>query len=498
MAESYIAGIDIGTTGCKMAVYSDKGEYRYLAYRDYLAARSAGEHEVHAKVIWESVKEVIREAAAKYPDVRAVGITSFGESFVLLDEKDCPIRPVMLYTDPRGCEECSELTARFGEKSIAEITGLTPHSMYSLPKVMWIQRHCPEDYARTKRIMMMEDFTAYMLTGNACIDYSLAGRSMAFDIRSLVWSRELFEAAGVEQELFSKPVPGGSVVGTVRRELAAELGMKQDTKIVVVGHDQVAAAIGAGVFEEGCGVDGAGTVECITPIFRGIPQHEKIREGKYAIVPYVVPGTYVTYAFGYTGGALISWFLSQAAKAEKELAKQMDRSVYELLEGQMQEGPSGILVLPHFAGAATPYMDTGSKGAILGLTLEHNTADLYQAMMEGVAYEMCLNMEYLTESGIAPHYLRATGGGAASDVWMQMKADILNIPITSLQNKEAGAAGGAIAAGIGAGIFADWKDAAAQMIKEKKTYEPRADRNAQYREFYGKYRKIYAAIRTLM
>ncbi len=493
-----IAGIDIGTTGCKMTIYSDQGEYCYRAYRDYPALRSAGEHEVHAEAIWEGVQAVIREGTSKYPDVHAIGITSFGESCVLLDEKDQPIRPVMLYTDPRGTKECERLVEELGADQIADITGLAPHSMYSLPKIMWIKEHCPEEYRRTKRIMMMEDYVAYCLTGNACIDYSLASRSMAFDIHELCWSKKMFEVAQIDERLFSTPVVGGSVVGTIRGELASELEIGPQTKIVVVGHDQVAAAIGSGAFAKGCGVDGAGTVECITPVYEGIPTHGAIREGKYAVVPYVMPGTYVTYAFGYTGGALIEWYISHMCKAEKELAKKTGQNVYDLLEKEMKSGPTGILVMPHFAGAATPYMDIGSKGAILGLTIEHNTSDLYRAMMEGVVYEMCINMEYLQKGNIAPTYLRATGGGASSQVWMQMKADMLNMPITSLQSKEAGAAGCAMAAGIAAGIFENWQDAASYLVKEKRVYEPRMEQHEQYMEWYAKYRQVYQAVRPLM
>ncbi len=493
-----LGGIDIGTTGCKITVYENDGTYLYRAYRDYPVSRNTGEHEVEAGDIWHGVKAVIADAALQYPKIDAIGITSFGESCVLLDGQDEPVRPVMLYTDPRGSRECEELAEKMGSAKIEKIAGVKPHSMYSLPKVMWIKKNHPDEYARTKRILMMEDYVIYMLTGQAVIDYSLAARSMAFDIAGLTWSDEIFAASGIDKDLFSTPVISGTSAGKIKKELARELGLEKDVVVVPVGHDQVAAAIGSGVFETNCAVDGAGTVECITPVYEGIPEGNAMTEGGYAVVPYVLPGKYVTYAFSYTGGALISWYISQMAKEEKRQAEELGKSVYELLEQGMKEEPTGILVLPHFAGAATPYMDMGAKGAVIGLTVEHTTSDLYRAMMEGVVYEMMLNMEYLKKAGICPAKLRATGGGASSEVWMQMKADVLDIPVTSLGSAEAGAAGCAMMAGIAAGIFEDLEEAARKLITEKKTYYPRREWHERYQTHYERYRQVYQAVRPLL
>lgn len=493
-----IGGLDIGTTGCKMTIYDHEGWYQYRAYRQYPASRNTSAHEVDAGAIWEAVKEVIREAASRFPDIAAIGVTSFGESFVLADVKGQPIRPVMLYTDPRGAEECRELVSALGQETIQSITGLTPFNSYSISKLMWAKKHCPEEYARAKHVFLMMDYIVYRLTGNAVIDYSLASRTMAFDIRRLDWSSEIFSAAGIDPKLFSKPVVSGTNAGCIQDDIAKELGLRRDTICVPVGHDQVAAAIGSGVFERGCAVDGAGTVECVTPAFDGIPESELFHEGHYAVVPYVIPGKYVTYAYTFTGGELIQWYIETLAKHEKALAAEEGKSVYEILEGTRREEPTGILVLPHFAGAGTPYMDENAKGAIIGLTISHTASDLYRAMMEGVAYEMCLNMERLTAAGVEIQRLHATGGGAASKVWTQIKADVLNIPIVTLGSNEAGAAGCAIMAGVAAGIFPDLLSASQRVIREKGTCFPRPDMHKAYREQYEKYRALYPAVRPLM
>ncbi|MDO4323872.1 MAG: FGGY-family carbohydrate kinase [Lachnospiraceae bacterium] len=493
-----LGGIDIGTTGCKITVYTNEGEYCYRAYHDYPASRTTGEHEVEAADIWNAIRHIIADAAKRYPDIDAIGITSFGESFVMLDEDDKVLCPVMLYTDPRGTQECAELTERLGRETIERIVGTEPHSMYSLPKIMWMKKHRPGEFARTRRILLMQDYIVYMLTGHAVIDYSLAARSMAFDISEYTWSDTILEAAGIDRGLFSEPVLSGTAAGTIKPELARELGLTADTMVVPAAHDQVSAAVGAGVFETDSAVDGAGTVECITPVFSGIPDSHAMAEGKYAVIPFALPGKYVTYAFTYTGGALISWFISQMAKAELALAKKQGRSVYEVLEQGMKDEPTGILVLPHFAGAGTPYMDVGAKGAVLGLTVEHTTSDLYRAMMEGVVYEMRLNLEYLARAGICPKRLRASGGGASSGVWMQMKADILNLPVTSLGSAEAGAAAGAMMAGVAAGVFESLDEAAEKMITEKETYDPRPEAHRAYEPHYERYKKLYEAVRPLV
>ena len=493
-----LAGIDIGTTGCKITVYDKEGNYLFRSYQQYKVSRYMGEHEIQVEAIWEAAKKIIKDATRIHKDIMAIGITSFGETCVLLDKSDVPIRPAILYTDSRGTEECEELVTKIGKQNIERITGLTPQRMYSIAKVMWIKKHAYEDYKRTSRILMMEDYIIYMLTGKAIIDYSLATRSMAFDITKLQWSNEIFDVAKIDSSLFSKPVMCGTDAGNIRKDLLKELGLSEETIVTPAGHDQVAAAIGSGVFDKNSAVDGAGTVECIVPIYDEIPDGSSMYEGNYAIIPYVIPGKYVTYAFTFTGGALVDWFVQNFAKNEAKTQGPNQKTVYEVLEEGMKEEPTGILVLPHFAGAATPYMDQYSKGAIVGLTVEHTTSDLYKAMMEGVCYEMLLNLQLLKKANIAPRKLFATGGGASSKVWMQMKADILNLPITALENSDAGATGCAMMAGIASGIYTDLKDAASTFIKDKETYYPRIDMHKMYLQHYERYEKLYEAVRPLV
>lgn len=503
-----IAGLDIGTTGCKITVFDQDGNYLDKSYQDYPVSRGNGEHEVDAQAILNGVVSVMKEIGKRHPEIAGLGVTSFGETFVMTDEEGNPLHKAMLYTDPRGSKECRELEEQMGGRKIASITGVKPHEMYSLSKMMWIRKNRPEVYEKAAHAFLMEDYVVFALTGVAQIDYSLAARTMAFDITSLKWSSEMLEHAGIDEKLLSKPVPSGTAAGTILREVAEQTGWSGKTLIVSVSHDQVAAAVGSGVFSGDAAVDGAGTVECITPVYDELPDLDVMYQGNYAVVPYVIPGKYVCYAFSYTGGALIQWCVDTLAKKEKELAKEQGVSVNEFLESLFEDvhgnqgkdftEPTGMLVLPHFAGAATPYMDTGSKGVIVGLTAGTKVSEIYRACMEGVVYEMLLNMEHLQDSGIRFHELHATGGGARSQVWMQMKADMLGMPITALKTVEAGTVGSAMLTGIAAGCFRDLTDAAGYMVEKTVTYVPRQDMHEKYRAVYQRYRRLYEAVRPLI
>ena len=302
-----IAGLDIGSTGCKCTVFDEQGKYLGNAYRDYPVRRAVSSHEIDVSAIMDGVYAVLQEMAGQYPDIAGIGVTSFGESFVMTDESGTPMNQAMIYTDPRGKEEWEELIEKFGGRTIAAMTGLRPHEMYSISKLMWMKKHRPEICEAASYIFRMEDYVVIHLTGKRQIDYSLATRTMAFDIGKLCWSREMFEAAGIDVNKMSIPVPTGTDAGKILPEAAAKTGLSESTHIVSVSHDQVAAAVGAGAFDSSVAVDGAGTVECMTPIFDSVPNIDVMYNGYYSIVPYVIPGKYVAYAFSNTGGALIQW-----------------------------------------------------------------------------------------------------------------------------------------------------------------------------------------------
>ncbi|MBQ7247805.1 MAG: carbohydrate kinase [Lachnospiraceae bacterium] len=494
-----IGGLDIGTTGCKLTLFDGTGRQLARAYRDYPVRRDLSGHEIDACALLDAAMDVIREVASAHPDIDGIGVTSFGETFVLTDGEGRPLHPAMLYTDPRGERECRQLAETLSEEKICRITGLRPHEMYSISKLAWIRNKHPEIYDAAAHAFLIEDLVVFALTGKAQIDYSLASRTMAFDVNCLKWSGEIFDAAGVDISLMSEPVPTGTPAGLIRDGLASQLGVRPGCMIVSVSHDQISAAVGAGAFDPDVAVDGAGTVECLTPIYDHMPDPAVMAEGYFSTVPYVIPGRYAAYAFSYTGGALLQWCTDRFASAEKKLAADEGISVNEYLERAYKgEGPTGLLVLPHFAGAATPYMDTGSRGAVIGLDMETDLPTLYRACMEGVAYEMRVNYEALRRTGAAFKKLNATGGGAKSAVWMQMKADVLGVPVTALSVSDAGTVGSAMLTGVAVGAFRDLSEAASVMVRELQTYQPRPEMGRRYDRVFERYARVYDAVRPLV
>ncbi len=489
-----LGGLDIGTSGCKCTIMTVGGKLLSTSYLEYAASRTSGAHQIDPDTIWSAVKAVIADAVKRSgEEMTALCVTSFGESCVLLDEKDQPLAPILLYTDPRGQEQCDALIDRLGEREIYRICGHRPNPMYFLPKLMWYRDNQPALYAKIRQVLPVHGYIVHQLSGENVTDLSMAARMMMLDVRGREWSKPLLEAAGIPAELLPRLAETGEAVGTVQREIAAELGLKPDLKVVIGCHDQVAASIGAGAMRPGTAVNGSGTVECITPVFETIPEHPALFDGGFAMVPAC--GYYVTYAFIFTGGALLQWYRDQFGAEAKALAKETGKGVYAVLDSGVGPDPSGLLVLPHFAGAATPYMNPLAKGAICGLSVENTAAEVYRGMLEGIAYETRVNMERLEEAGIRIDSLRTTGGGGRSKTWVQIKADIFKKPIDTLTVDEAGTVGSIMLAGAAVGEYASLEEAM-KLTKTKTRYLPAAD-CARYDGIYGHYKRLYTALQAV-
>lgn len=495
----YIAGIDVGTTGCKCTVYDSAGNFQKEAYQEYQAEITKESHTINPNLVWESVKKVLSQIASEIKEIEAICVTTFGEASVLLDEQDTPLTDSILYTDPRGEEECSQLVQSLGNDYIAKNTGLTPGKMYSVSKWIWLKKHQPHVFEACTHICLFEDFIVYKLCGVFQIDYSLATRTMAFDINKLDWDENILRAAGVNKQKLSKPAAMGAKAANMKPDLVRRLGFQKSPVIVSGCHDQLAAAIGTGVLKKGMAVDGTGTVECITSIFEPNTHvdYNALSKGGYAVVPFI-DHTYATYAFSFTGGALLKWYRNQLANLEAEIAQQKGMNAYACFDEQIDiSSPSGLLLLPYFAGAGTPYMDIHAQGVLVGLTLDTTRAQIYQALMEGVTYEMKLNLEKLNRAGIHIEKIYATGGGASSEQWLQMKADILQKEIVSLGAAQSGTLGCIMLAAVACGIFSSLEQAAGTFVHYKKIYKPRSKMKDSYEKYYQQYLTIYPRMKTL-
>ena len=485
-------GVDIGTSGCKCAAFSEDGAAIAASSFEYPVNKNA---ELRGEDLFSYVRSAISRTAAALPEVNggvSIAISSFGESFVPMDINGNALAPVGMYNEGRGFYE-SELLKR-NIPSIARIVGAKPNPLYAFPRIMRLLDNVPEIRKNVWKFLQIADYVIYKLCGETVIDYPLACRALAFDVLSLKWSETILAEASLTPEHFPEPVPPGSIAGLIRGDLADELALPRDTRIITGAHDQVAAAVGAGVLKAGEAVVGTGSVECITPVFGRPILDDGFLDKNYVCIPHAAGGLYVTYAFTKSGGSLLAWFRDSVAYFMKPAAAERNINVYELLNEICPNETSGVFVVPHFGGTGTPELDPNSAGTITGLGTKTGLPEIYRAILEGLCFEMRYNKEQIGEFGIGFDTLRATGGGAKSPLWLQMKADIINVPVTSLETADAGVTGGAMLAAVNAGAFRDLSEAAEVFVKINKTYLPDSEAAGMYDEKYHRYKKIRDAM----
>lgn len=479
--------LDVGTTCCKCQLFSERGEI--LAYRseEYPLAEQDGERYVDIVGICTRVCSMMKEMAPK--GYACVCISSFGESFVLLDKEDNLLIYPTLYTDPRGEEQTKILRDEIGNERLFAVTGTMPNAMYSVSKLLWIRENRPKLYERADKLLLICDYLGYLLTGERVIDFSLAARTGVFDVHERKFSSEILQTLSISEALFSRPMPTGSVVGELQESVKRELGIRGSCKLVLGSHDQICATIGAGVIAGGEAADGMGTVECITAVFDNAPTDLRFGGMGYCVVPFL-KDFYCTYMFNYTSNVVVNWFRRDILHGYK--GEEKEQFVY--LEGR-DRPPTDVLMLPYFAGCATPFQDRNAKGAFLNITKETADLDLYRAILEGTSFEMKLNLETAESFGIHVEEMTATGGGANSALWLQIKSDILRIPVRTLRSSEGELCGCAMLCAVALGTCSDLAQARKAFVRYKDSYAPQEKYQGIYAGKYQKYRKLYQTLK---
>ena len=492
-------GIDVGTTGSKATVIEASGEIVLSIYHEYdLEFPEPGRVTMNPTKVWTAVKRAIQEAAAQYAKpIEAIATASFGEAVVFLGEDGNPVCNSIFYTDVRGTESLDELRSKVNLDAFQLRTGMPVNFMYTLPKLMWVQKNEPWVLERTKKLLPYSSYIAYMLSGESAADGSLASRMLLFDRLNLDWDYETLDTFGIAREWMPKFVPAGEPVGRILPSVAKELGIKGNPIIVSGVHDQIAAALGAGSICSGDMADGIGSAECISAV---LPDQDVDYAGmfRYNICaePHAVPGKYLALIFSNTAGAALKWYRDTF---ERELREQCDaagKNTYAHLNQFLTEEPSPLLFLPHLAGTGTPYMDSGAKGAVMGLTLSSTKADLYRAIIEGNNYEMRYNLELLSRFGMHFDALTAVGGGAAPEA-LRIKADIFQKPIYMLNTNQGGTVGMVMLCGKAVGQFASFEDAVHALVRRTGCIEPSTRYKDVYDEKYAQYKRMYEAVRSV-
>ncbi len=494
-----LLGLDIGTSGCKATAIDSDGNVLASAYQDYaLVSPQPGWQEIDPELIWQSVKTVISKTANNLDEeIQAIGASSFGEAVVAVDRSGRSLGNSMMYIDQRGLEEADYLCSQLGNDKVLSITGTYVQPMYSICKILWMKRHRPQIDQQTWKYLLIADFILFKLGASPATDYSLAARTMAFDIVKKDWSSEILDCAGIDRNKFADPVQSGTIIGSVSPAIAVELGLSGQIRLVAGGHDQPCAALGAGAVKPGQAVDGLGTTECITPVFSKPILDSGMADNFFASVPHVLPGLYVTYAFTFTSGSVLKWYRNNWGQAYQERAKALGVNALDLMIDDAAPGLSPVMVLPHFAGAATPYMDNDAKGAIVGLTIDTRPEEIIKGILEGITFEIMINVERLERAGVTVNELMAVGGLSRSPALLQLKSSMMGKRIHTLNVSEAGTLGVAILAGTACGVFSSTDEAVRRLVKTKDTFTPDPDLHESYLERFETYKKLYPAIRQV-
>lgn len=495
-----VLSLDVGTTGCKGVVFSQEGEILSSAYREYpLLHPRPGWVELDPELLYQRIKEVIQEVSfqVKKDPLEGISFSSQGEAFVPVDREGNFLSHIPVAFDTRGEEFIPRWEELLGEEKIMEITGMPLSSIYSLNKFLWFKEKEPKVFSRTWKFLHCEDMVIYKLGLPPAIDWSLASRTMAFNVRKKNWSEEMLSCAQIDPSLLPPAFPPGKVVGEIPKKVASELNLPPGVKVVTGGHDQPCGVLGAGVMKEGMAMAATGTVECIAPVFKKPRFDEAMRSNGFCCYPHVVPGMYITLAFNFSGGSVLRWFRDTFGEKEKEEAKKKGEDVYDLILGKIPGSPSRILVLPHFSATGTPWFDPYSTGVVLGLSLNTTKGEFIRGILEGVSMEMKLNLELLEKTGIKIKELRAIGGGAKSSLWLQIKSNIYGKRMVSLKVSEAACLGAALLTFWALGKFKSLEEAVNTLVIPAKIFLPQAKEKKIYEEKFLIYRKLYPALKSI-
>jgi xylulokinase len=488
-----LLGIDIGTTGCKAGLFSESGRLLRASYREYDCARpQPGWAELDTLQVWERIVEIIGEAggAASGDPVCALSVSSLGEAVVPVSRDRLPLGPSFLNFDARGSEYLPRLREQMDDARLYGINGNTLGNHYSLTKLLWLKEHQPDLYRETYRFLHWSGFVSFMLGADPVVDYSLANRTLLFDLESRDWSDQLLELAGLDRDKLPNTVPSGAVIGRLAPGMARKLDLPEGIPIVSGGHDQCCNGLGCGVVEPASAMFGMGTYLCMMPVYTRRPPAAAMIERGLNTEHHAVPGQFVSFIYN-QGGALVKWFRDTFAAAERDRARVTGESIYASLLAEMPKTPSGLMVLPHFAPTGPPRFIDDSSGVVAGLKLETSRGEVLKAILEGMTFYLRESLETLPGTGIEITDFRAVGGGSRSDSWIQLCADILKRPFVRPKTSEAGVLGAAILAGLGSGIFPSLQAGVHSMVELDKVFSPDPGASRRYDEGFALYRRLW-------
>ncbi len=462
-------GIDVGTSGCKASVVTEKGAVKKSAQREYRMIKGcSGWAVLSLSTVWNSVKAVLAEISSEASEVRAAAVSSLGETIAILDEKDnLLIDDGMTYIDCRNAEAWRERKTRVPEEELYALTGKTQPQIAMVNQYGYWMEQRPDAFEKAKKVLFVDSFISYMLCGEAAFDYSAASNTLVYDINTYRWSDRLAKAYDIDLSLFPQVRRAGSLLGCIRREVSDELGLPADMKIMVGCHDQISATVGGGVVKAGDAVLGEGSTEALN-LLVDEEQRKRLKAAHLPVEPFVEKGMYLSMLSRLTHGNSIKWFVNNFAR-EKTAG-----NIYDYLNENCPSDSAGIVFLPYLSSTYFPDIEE-PLGSFIGMDVTADIERLYRALLEGLSCESAEMLRLLKDYGIRINKITASGGASKSSVYMQIKADITGCSIGTLANAEAGIQGLAMLCAVEFGCYKDLQEAGEQFSKIKRLYKPEHD-----------------------
>ena len=498
--EKGFVGIDLGTSAVKLLLMDETGHILKTVSKEYpISFPKPGWSEQNPYDWYEQSMAGMKELIAGFED-RIEGISFGGQmhGLVVLDSEDQVIRPAILWNDGRTGEECVYLNETVGRDVVSAETGNIAFAGFTAPKLLWMQKHEPELFAKIGKIMLPKDYLAYRLTGVHATDASDASGMLLYDVKNRKWSSKMCELCGIREEQLAKVFESYEVIGTVKEETAAELGIRKDVRVIAGAGDNAAAAIGTGTVGDGdCNISlgTSGTIFIAADHF-SVDDKNALHSFAHATGAWHLMGCMLSAA------SCNKWWMEDILKDPDMAAAQKEICIGRT--GKDGEGGScgalgrnHVYFLPYLMGERSPHNDPEARGAFIGMSMDTTRADLLQAVLEGVAFGLRDSLEVARSSGLKIEKTKICGGGAKSPLWRKMIANIMNLTVETIESEEGPALGGALLAAVGCGVFRDTKEAAAAVVKVTGQEVPDPALVALYEERYQTFRKLYPALKDV-
>jgi xylulokinase len=487
-----LLGIDIGTSGAKVTVIDRQGRIVDTEFAEFYTARPHNGWSQQDPCQWYTVvcqllAAVFGRGKCRPAQIVAVGLDGSTHNAVLMDAEFRPLRPTIMWTDQRAVAQAARLNAEAGEM-IFRIGYQKPSPTWTLPQLAWVAENDPEPLRATRRVLFTKDFVRHQLTGTWEVDHIEAQGSLFYDMARRCWSEELCALVGLPMDVLPPLVEPTDVVGRVTAAAAAQTGLVAGTPVVAGCSDSAVEGYAAGAIRPGqmiLKLATAGNVNVMTA-----EAHPHPRTLTYS---HVIRGMWYTVSATNTAASAERWFRDTFCQYEMEQAQQQGRSVYELMHAMAAEVPAGadgLVFHPYLIGERSPYWDANLRGSFTGATMRHGKGHFVRALLEGVAYSLRDCLRTILEMQLPVDEIRLIGGGAKSDLWAQILADVFDRPIVRPAGTDA-SFGAALLAGVGAGLFSSPADAVAQCTKVRDRIEPRPETVDVYAELFPVYCQIH-------